>query len=161
MTTLYLDMDGVVADFDEYASRILGPMPPHQGIYPDEQWQQIATNPRLYRDLKKTSYADRLVEECRDLAATKEYDFMFLTAVPKANDLKWAFYDKVVWAQLLFPGIPVMFGPYSKDKHQHCRSGDILIDDRASNIEEWCAAGGIAIHHTNIDATLYELSKLY
>ena len=161
MTTLYLDMDGVVADFDEYASRILGPMPPHQGIYPDEQWLQIATNSRLYRDLIKTPYADRLVEECKDFATTKEYEFMFLTAVPKANDLKWSFYDKMMWAQLLFPGIPVMFGPYSKDKWRHCRPGDILIDDRVSNIEEWRSAGGIAIHHTNIDATLYELSKLY
>jgi hypothetical protein len=54
-----------------------------------------------------------------------------------------------------------MFGPYSKDKHQHCRPGDILIDDRSSNIEEWQAAGGIAIHHKNIDTTLQELSKLF
>ena len=161
MTTLYLDMDGVVADFDEYASRILGPMPPHQGIYPEEQWQQIASNPRLYRELKKTNYADILVELATHLCKAKEWELMFLTAVPKANDLKWAFYDKMIWAQLLFPGIPVMFGPYSKDKWRHCHSGDILIDDRVSNIEEWRSAGGIAIHHTNIDATLHELSKLY
>jgi hypothetical protein len=54
-----------------------------------------------------------------------------------------------------------MFGPYSKDKHMHCQPGDILIDDRLSNVEEWRTAGGIAIHHDNIDATLYELSRLY
>ncbi len=161
MTTLYLDMDGVVADFDDYAERILGPLPGHHGIYPEEQWNKIASNPRLYRELKKTSYADRLVEECRDLAATKGYDLLFLTAVPKGNDIKWAFYDKMVWAQLLFPGIPVHFGPYSLDKWRHCQPGDILIDDRPSNIAEWRVAGGIAIHHTNIDATLYELSRLY
>lgn len=161
MTTLYLDMDGVVADFDEYASRVLGPIPQSSGIYPDEQWQKIADNKRLYRDLKKTPYADDLVAECGDLALTKGWDLMFLTAVPKANDIKWAFYDKMVWAQLLFPGIPIHFGPYSHDKWKHCQPGDILIDDRASNIEEWRAAGGIAIRHVDIDATLYELSKLY
>ena len=161
MTTLYLDMDGVVADFDEYAEHIIGPVPGPNGIYPDEQWQKIADNPRLYRELKKTSYADQLVDECRDLAATKEYNLLFLTAVPKGNDVKWAFYDKIIWAQNYFPGIPVHFGPFSKDKWQHCRPGDILIDDRLSNIEEWRVAGGIAIHHTNIDATLYELSRLF
>jgi 5'(3')-deoxyribonucleotidase len=161
MKTLYLDMDGVVADFDEYAESILGSLPGHNGIYPDEEWNKIAANPRLYRDLKKTSYADRLVDECRDLAATKSYALIFLTAVPKGNDVKWSFYDKVVWAQNYFPDIPVHFGPFSKDKWQHCQPGDILIDDRPSNIHEWRVAGGIAIHHTNIDTTLHELSKLF
>jgi len=160
MTTLYLDMDGVVADFDEYAARTLG-VPPSAGIYPDEVWYKLANNQRLYRDLIKTPYADQLVDECIDLAATKEYDLLFLTAVPKGNDVKWAFYDKVLWAQNYFPGIPVHFGPFSKNKWQHCQPGDILIDDRLSNIEEWKVAGGIAIHHTNIEATLYQLSRLY
>jgi 5'(3')-deoxyribonucleotidase len=160
MTTLYIDMDGVVADFDEYAARTLG-VPPSQGIYPDEVWYKLASNTRLYRDLIKTEYADQLVEECLDLALTKNYEILFLTAVPKGNDVKWSFYDKVLWAQQYFPDIAVMFGPYSKDKWQHCKPGDILIDDRISNIDEWRAAGGIAIHHTNINSTLYELSSLY
>ena len=160
MTTLYLDMDGVIADFDEYAARTLG-IPPSSGIYPEEVWYKLASNVRLYRDLIKTSYADQLVDECKDLAATKEYNLLFLTAVPKGNDVKWAFYDKVIWAQNYFPGIPVHFGPFSKNKWQHCQPGDILIDDRLSNIEEWRVAGGIAIHHTNIEATLYQLSRLY
>jgi 5'(3')-deoxyribonucleotidase len=160
MTTLYLDMDGVVADFDEYAFRVLG-VAPSGGVYPDDIWKQIAENDRLYRDLKKTDYADQLVDECRDLALTKEWDLIFLTAVPKANDIKWAFYDKMVWVQKYYPEIPVHFGPYSFDKWQHCQTGDILIDDRPSNIEEWRAASGIAIHHVDIDATLYQLSKLF
>jgi len=160
MKTLYLDMDGVVADFDEYAARTLG-VPPSSGIYPDEVWYKLATNQRLYRDLIKTSYADQLVEECKDFTLTKEYNLYFLTAVPKGNDVKWSFYDKVLWAQKYYPDIPVMFGPYSKDKWQHCKAGDILIDDRQSNIDEWRAAGGIAIHHVGIDSTLYEISRLY
>jgi hypothetical protein len=51
MTTLYLDMDGVVADFDEYAAQTLGTLPGSHGIYPDELWNKIAENKRLYRDL--------------------------------------------------------------------------------------------------------------
>ncbi len=84
-----------------------------------------------------------------------------MTAVPKGNDIQYAFFDKVEWAQKYFPGVPVFFGPYSKDKYQHCKVGDILIDDRISNIEEWRAAGGLAIHHVDINSTLIELSKLY
>jgi 5'(3')-deoxyribonucleotidase len=159
MTTLYLDMDGVVADFDEYAARTLG-IPPSSGIYPNEIWYKLASNARLYRDLIKTPYADELVFQCSKFAKQRDYALKFLTAVPKGNDVPWAFYDKVVWAQEYFPVIPVMFGPFSKNKYVHCQVGDILIDDRVSNIEEWKAAGGIAIHHTNIDTTLQELSNL-
>lgn len=162
MTTLYLDMDGVVADFDEFARRILE-LPDSEaaaGIYPDDKWQKLAVHQRMYRDLKKTPYADELVQQCVRFCLVKNYNYAFLSAVPKANDVKWSFLDKVEWVQRYYPGIPVFFGPYSKDKHQHCQPGDILIDDRRSNIEEWTAAGGIAIHHTNIDTTLAKLNSL-
>jgi hypothetical protein len=42
-----------------------------------------------------------------------------------------------------------MFGPYSKDKHTHCVPGDILIDDRTSNIHEWNNVGGIGLLYKN------------
>ena len=86
---------------------------------------------------------------------------MFLTAVPKGNDVKWAFYDKVNWATTHYPDIPVMFGPYSHDKHVHCKLGDVLIDDRTSNCEEWRHAGGVAIQHCgDVLNTLREIANL-
>lgn len=152
-------MDGVVADFDEYAFRTLG-VPPSGGIYPDEVWKKLATNPRIYRDLKKTPYADELVNVCKILSIERNWELKFLTAVPKGNDVQWAFYDKMIWAQIFFPDIPVMFGPYSKDKHLHCEAGDILIDDRNSNVEEWRAAGGLAILHKDFTSTMTQLHHL-
>lgn len=152
-------MDGVVADFDEYAMRTLG-IPPSQGVYAEDVWKKLATNSRIYQDLIKTPYADQLFFECSKFAKQHNYELKFLTAVPKGNDVPWAFYDKVYWARHNFPTIPVMFGPYSKDKHRHCKLGDILIDDRSSNIEEWRAAGGIGILHKNYEDTLSQLKKL-
>ena len=159
MTTLYLDMDGVVADFNEYAHRTLG-VPASQGIYPDDVWQKLATNPRLYRDLVPTPYATQLVYQCERFCKQTQYDLKFLTAVPKGNDVPWAFNDKVYWARNYFATIPVMFGPFSKDKHQHCQPGDILIDDRASNIEDWRAASGLAILHKDYADTVNQLEAL-
>jgi hypothetical protein len=159
MTTLYLDMDGVVADFDEYAHRTLG-LPPSGGIYADDQWAKLAANPRLYKELKKTPYADRLVEFCDKISKDNKWEFKFLTAVPKGNDVPWAFYDKMSWALFYYPSIPVMFGPYSKDKHHHCKPGDILIDDRELNIKDWRAAGGAGILHQNILTTISDLSSI-
>ena len=156
MKRLFLDMDGVVADFDEYAHRTLG-LPPSNGKYSETVWKQLASNPRMYRDLHKTPYADKLVNACRKFCKENNFELYFLTAVPKGNDIHWAFFDKVHWAQLYFSDIPVHFGPFSKDKHVHCEPGDILIDDRKSNIEEWRNAGGIAIHHKNLEDTLLDL----
>jgi hypothetical protein len=162
MKTLYLDMDGVVADFDAYATAVAGAGNPVDNRWPAEAWAKIVQNPRIYRDLPKTLDADRIVSYCREWCASKNFDLVFLTAVPKDNDMPWAFYDKVVWVQRFFPGLPVHFGPFSHDKQVHCQPGDILIDDRLSNIEEWSAAGGIAIRHTgDTTATLARLKELY
>jgi 5'(3')-deoxyribonucleotidase len=70
---------------------------------------------------------------------------MFLTAMPKGNDVPWAFWDKMLWAQEYFPDIAVHFGPYSTDKWQHCNPGDILVDDRVDNCNSWEEAGGAAV----------------
>ena len=161
MTTIYLDMDDVTADFKAYAIKVLRNQQVNEKWAPDE-WIRLRDNPRLYRDLEPTPEAATLVERCRNIRDTNNVELKFLTAVPKGNDVHWAFYDKVLWAQKHFPDIPVMFGPFSKDKHTHCKAGDVLIDDRTSNCEEWRAAGGQAIQHRgDVDKTLAELSRIF
>lgn len=160
MTTIYLDMDGVVADFNQYVKQILNTDKISHN-WPPEEWRKISNNPRLYRDLDKTPEADKLVKFCQLVCQEKNWDLLFLTAVPKNNDIPWAYYDKIIWAQKHFPKIPVLFGPHSHDKWWHCQPGDILIDDRPSNCEEWKKAGGYSIlHEGDIANTLRELSKL-
>lgn len=154
--TIYIDMDGVVADFDGYAKEILGYSTPGGKRYPPEDWAKISANERLYLLLDKCSNADILIKEVCKLAKDWNYDVRFLTAIPRANDVPWVFHDKMQWCNLHYPHIPVWFGPYSHDKQHHCQPGDILIDDRSSNIDEWNTAGGIGIlhHDTSIDNTL-------
>jgi 5'(3')-deoxyribonucleotidase len=160
MKTIYLDMDDVIADFKSYAVRVLRKKS-NEEKWPHEDWVRLKDNHRLYRDLDKTVEADQLVDYCRQLCSQHGWNLMFLTAVPKGNDVHWAFYDKVHWAATHYPDIPVMFGPFSKDKHVHCQSGDVLIDDRTSNCEEWRSAGGIAIQHRgDLNNTINELKKL-
>ncbi len=64
-------MDGVVADFNEYAYRTLG-FPPSAGIYPEDKWHQLAQNPRIYRDLITTTYAQELYNECVNFSDKKK-----------------------------------------------------------------------------------------
>lgn len=161
MATIFLDMDGVVADFDAYAEPIVGYKSPGGHRYNDEDWQKISVNPRLYSILPKCHDADRLVREVQELAKQHKMSVGFLSAIPKENNLHWVFWDKMQWVQKNYPGVPLFLGPYSRDKQNHYTPGDILIDDRISNVEEWRAVGGKAIlHEGDVIATLFELRSL-
>ena len=144
--TIYLDMDGVVADWDIKAQEVLGkPRSSVNGRWPDSDWNRLRDYPHYYRHLDKMPQADELVDLARRFRDELDWDLYFLTAIPHDNDVPDAFQDKVEWAQEHYPDIRVRFGPYSVDKQDHCRPGDILVDDRPDNCSQWRARGGIAV----------------
>lgn len=142
---IYLDMDDVVADWMPAAREIVNRNWNYGERIPDEDWNKVKAKARFYRDLPIKDGAHDLVNYCRDLKAEGLIeDLRFLTALPHDYSVPFAAYDKVLWATERFERIPVLFGPFSYDKWKHCQPGDILIDDRTSNCEEWIAAGGHA-----------------
>lgn len=153
--TIFLDMDGVVADWMTFVRDIVGRELPEGQRWPDEDWRKLMQVQRIYRDLPLLPYAKGLVDHVLEFAIQYNYTVKFLTAVPKRNDFPYAFEDKVHWANKHFNGIPVWFGPYSQDKKKRAGTGQVLIDDRIVNIEEWRTAGGFGIHHIgNVRDTL-------
>ena len=156
--TLYLDMDGVVADWETAIADILGYKLIEGDRWPDQDWRKIIQFQRVYRDIPLLPWAREFADEAGKIARAANYAVRFLTAVPRRNDFPYAFEDKVHWANKHFPTIPVWFGPYSQDKQQRAATGQILVDDRITNINEWTAKGGRGIHfHRNPDAVLAEL----
>jgi hypothetical protein len=136
-------MDDVVADWMGYARAIVNRNWNYGERIPDEDWNKVSAKKRMYRDLPIKEGAHDLVNFCRDAVADGlADDLCFLTALPQNHGVPYAAWDKVLWAMERFERIPVLFGPYSFDKYKHCTPGDILIDDRTSNCEEWRAAGG-------------------
>ncbi len=160
--TIYLDMDGVVADFDSAAEEVLGiPQRPRpiNGFYKlsELEWKSIKIKyPRFYRDLPKMEDADQLVDIGRRYRDQLGWNLLFLTAVPKEDDMHWAFWDKIHWVKERYPEIAVHFGPHSFDKWRHCRPGDILVDDRADNCQQWREAGGWALEVKNRSTKLVQ-----
>lgn len=144
---IYIDMDDVVADWIGFAREFF--KNPELGspgtIIPQEEWNKLVKEQRMYRDLKVREGAKSLIAWLTwYVTAHPETELFFLTAVPHNNDMPYSFMDKVNWAQKHFPNIPVFFGPYSHDKYVRCTAGDILIDDRNSNCTEWRREGGLA-----------------
>ena len=157
--TIYIDMDGVVADFNSYVSNLLGrQIGWDQDDLISQEWDVLAKTPNLYRHLPLIEDSVRMVELCKSFSSRVNVEF--LTAIPRQTTMPSAKQDKIEWITDFFPGIPVNFGPFSKDKKNWARPGDILIDDKLSNIEEWEAAGGIPIHHLG-DYTLTNQLIIY
>ena len=156
MPRIFIDMDGVVADFDAEARKIMNltdeelALAKTTGRYPDDRWGLVCGYPNFYRNLPKMPRADAMINAGRSFRDLLGYELRMLTAIPKDNDFPEAFSDKILWMQEHYPDITVWFGPYSTDKQRHCTSAeDILIDDRPSNIEAWRLAGGVAVHVTD------------
>jgi 5'(3')-deoxyribonucleotidase len=161
MRTIFLDMDGVVADFDTFAEEILG-RKIGWGTTQDlsnEEWVKLASVDRLYYQLPLMPDATKLVAYVKSLST--RFNVGFLTAIPRRTTIPSARADKQAWVDKYFPGMRMDIGPFSHDKHKWCSPGDILVDDRPSNIREWNAAGGIAIYHTgDVNATIKRLNEV-
>ena len=156
-------MDDVVADWTGFANEFFNtPNRPATHYLPDGEWARLKTQQRMYRDLKVKSGAIELVNTIKRYCQTNVAEVFFLTALPHDDSFPYAPYDKVRWCERYFPGIPMFIGPYAKDKHNFCKPGDVLIDDRLSNCEDWARAGGRAYQYTtwqDCEPWLVELLK--
>jgi len=65
---------------------------------------------------------------------------------------------KKVWCSRL--SNPEIIFRSKEKKREFAKKNAILIDDLKSNIRDWKSAGGIAIHHTNVNKTIAELKEL-
>lgn len=149
--SIYVDMDDVVADWKGHARKIIGPKWDDFDRVPIAEWQKLKLDPHFYRHLPLKEGANDLMDYMLEFTAQfPNVNLAFLTAIPRDNDMPFAIQDKVWWANEKFPGIPVFFGPYSKDKRDYVDHHlDVLIDDRLSNIEDWLKAGGRAHQYKN------------
>jgi 5'(3')-deoxyribonucleotidase len=158
---IYLDMDDVVADWMPAARAIVNRNWEYGERIPDSDWNKVKAKTRFYRDLPLKENAQDLVDYCKQAVEQGLAEkLFFLTALPHGNDVPYAVYDKVHWCDQHFPGIPMFIGPYSHDKWKHCKTGDILIDDRTSNCYEWEVAGGHAHIYRTWEACKPWLTKI-
>ncbi len=146
---IYLDMDGVLADFDKGATSIFGMAPQDfEALYGSGTfWKRLATTPEFYAGLEPMPDAMELYEAVRHHAPT------ILTGLPRG---RWAEPQKRAWAERHFPGVPVITTTAALKK-AYCKPGDALVDDRDKYRSLWEEAGGIFIHHRNAAQSIAEL----
>jgi hypothetical protein len=150
---LYLDCDGVLADFDKGATAVLGMHPrafeKRHGL--GRFWARLASAPDFYFSLPLLPDAMRLYE------AVKHLDPVILTGLPRGN---WAADQKVRWAARHFPGVRIIT-TMARDKRDHAKEGDVLVDDQDRHRHLWEEIGGIFIQHKDVDSTLEALKSYF
>lgn len=151
MAQLFLDLDGVLADFDAGAEALLK-MPPatfQERYGPGAFWKKLASAPDFYGSLPLLSDAHELVD------AVKHVDPIILTGLPIG---KWAEPQKRAWVERHFPGLQVIT-TQARYKSKYCSPGDVLVDDRERYADDWRAAGGVFITHVSAAESLAELRR--
>ena len=150
---LFLDADGVLADFDLGVRRLLG-MRPKEFIAKHGRgtfWKRLAKAGNFYGSLPEMPDARLLFDAVKHLQPT------ILTGLPMGN---WAAAQKVEWAAEHFPGLPIITC-MARDKHKHMHPGDVLVDDREKHRQAYEAAGVVFIHHRKAEDSLRQLAKIY
>jgi 5'(3')-deoxyribonucleotidase len=150
---LFLDADGVLADFDQGARRLLGASAKEfiakhgRG----EFWKRLARAKNFYGSLPEMPDARRLFNAVEHLKPT------ILTGLPIG---KWAAPQKVEWAAEHFPRVPIITC-MARDKHKHMHPGDVLVDDREKHRAAYEEAGVVFVHHRNAEDSLRQLAKIF
>jgi hypothetical protein len=150
MPQIYVDQDGVLADFDAHYFAIFGVQA--SKLTDNVDWAAVKAAPNFYRDIPPMD----------DMKALWNYivhlDPIILTGIPKSitaapkNKRDWVAYHVGKDARIVTC--------LSHEKWTYCKPGDILIDDWDRYKDRWEKAGGIWITHTSAADTINQLKAL-
>ena len=152
---LYIDMDGVLTDFNKgydlkcditYAE---GSRKESRGDVKGF-WDPIdRVGQSFWSDMPWMSDGKQLWN------AVKNHNPIILSAVSKALGCRSG---KKIWIHRELGGVKHLLVKRS-EKVKYADSDSILVDDLQKNIDEWKAAGGIGIHHTSAAETIKKLRR--
>ena len=147
ISIIYVDMDGVIADFRKAYLEMFGidPMDSHLHKSMRKNWDKFVDEGG-FAELDRMPDAmiglnflktikDIPIEILSSTANEKQYDMI------SSQKKKWLENHKITY--------PANFVPGKKHKREYAEKGAILIDDTLVTIEQWNEAGGVGIYHTD------------
>jgi len=154
---IYLDMDGVIADFNKRYKELYG-IYPHEAdtykVFDGFFLEFIAEGHFATLDLMPDAML--LIDYLKSLPVKTK----ILSSTSSESKHEAIQAQKLIWLQKHNIDFDPILVPGKRLKCKYADPNCILIDDTKSNIDQWQAYGGIAIHHSDIHTTL-EMLKRY
>lgn len=150
---IFLDCDGVLADFDGYYETCFGQRPNQDSYEPPDLWDNVRKHGSFYRNLPLMPDAMELWDGVKKFHSNP----IILTGIP--HSIRNVKEQKTAWVEEHFD-CPVICC-FSKDKCKFGEVYDILVDDRLKYAHFWKDMGGIFIHHTSARNSLAALANHY
>lgn len=150
---LFIDCDGVLADFEKAFFELSGLRPRE---FEDRHgskkfWKLITTQDKFFENLDPMPDAHELWEFAAPHNPT------ILTGCPHGT---WAQPQKIRWAWNQFGRHTRIITCLSREKKLFCNPGDVLVDDTLKYQHLWEEAGGIFVPHTSAKDSIAQLKKL-
>ena len=156
-TKIYLDMDGVIANFEKRFEDLFGIMPAQADSHGQfgHYFKQFIQG-KNFGSLEMMPDAPVLLDYLKTL--TVPIEILSSTARPENNAAIQ--FQKTTWLEQHGITYPTIFVPGKKLKAKFADENSILIDDTDSNIDEWNEAGGTGILHRDALTTISILDTL-
>src|SRR5210317_72253 len=151
---IYLDMDGVIADF-------FGGIANHFGV---DHWKSIQDREIAFATLANTDFFDtlpcffegqnnlstKIVENVKQFAFSEDIRWGICSSPMRGDQFNSAYWKRVWLGRMGFMPDLVENCIFTSNKHKYAMSKvdyrpNILIDDKPENIHRWEKAGGIGI----------------
>jgi FMN phosphatase YigB (HAD superfamily) len=154
---IYLDMDGVIADFSKKYRELYK-------IYPHEAETYKTFDKFFNRFIEDREFAKldlmpdtmMLIEYLKSLSIPTE--ILSSTSSEKRDAVIRE--QKLEWLKNHGIDFPAILVPGKRHKKNYSNAESLLIDDTEQNINQWREAGGVAIHHKDVISTLNILKGL-
>jgi 5'(3')-deoxyribonucleotidase len=153
---IYMDLDGVVADFNKMVVKLTGKSAQElddAGELWDVLLDQHSKGFKIWGDLDLMPDAKKLWNYI------KKYDVTVLTSTGSTLH-KDGKKEKKDWVRKHFGLKDIIATTSGSKKAMYAEPNAILIDDMAKNIDKWKSAGGIGIIHTSATNTINRLKTL-
>lgn len=158
---IYCDMDGVLTDFSQRYEHFTGMKPEEmdaelQKQYGKNKGQQMFWQKVDPIGLKFWSEMKWMPDGHMLWNYIEEFNPKLLSSPSRSATSRQG---KQEWVDKYLSGTELILR-YASKKQEFAGPNNILIDDRADNVKQWIAKGGIGILHKSASQTINELKKL-
>jgi hypothetical protein len=156
---IYLDMDGVLANFDKQYELVFGARPTDikdRTKHFWSHWDEFVTG-KNFTKLELLPDAKTLMKACDLLQVPVE----ILSSTGNEKYYNEIAAQKTEWLKAHGITYKTNFVAGGSKKAQFADPWNILVDDTPKVVDAYVKAGGTAILHTDADTTIKQLLKLY